>query len=120
MSELPTPVVPMVPVPPENVGIRLMEALYGGVAELPVKLDAIGIVLDTLKLCATVGAARYVLLPPWLASMVQVPATRRVAVVPETVHTLVVVELKETASPLVAEADSVTGVPTVCAPGLPK
>ena len=38
-----------------------------------------------------------------------------VAVVPETVHTLVVVDVKLIARPEVAVADSVRGVPTVCA-----
>jgi len=47
--------------------------------------------------------------------MVQVPLAMNVAVVPETVQTLVVVDVKATASPDVAVADSVNGVPTVCA-----
>ena len=54
-------------------------------------------------------------MPAWLASMVQVPAVRNVAVVPETVHMLVVVEVKLTARPELAVAESVSGVPTVCA-----
>ena len=47
--------------------------------------------------------------------MVQVPATRNVAVVPETVQTLAVDEAKLTANPELAVAESVKGVPTVCA-----
>ena len=52
--------------------------------------------------------------------MVQVPAARKVAVVPETVQTLAVVEVKLTGRPELAVALSVSGVPTVCAPGLAK
>jgi hypothetical protein len=43
-----------------------------------------------------------------------------VAVVPLTLHTLVVVEEKETVSPELAVAESVSGVPTVWEPGLAK
>ena len=43
-----------------------------------------------------------------------------VAVVPETVQMLVVVEVKVTARPELAVAESVSGVPTVCVPGLAK
>jgi len=56
-----------------------------------------------------------VLLPAWFASMVQVPLAMNVAVVPETVQTLVVVDVNVTASPDVAVAERVSGVPTVCA-----
>ena len=52
--------------------------------------------------------------------MTQVPAAMNVAVLPETVHLLPVVELKETARPELAVAESVNGVPTICAPGLAK
>lgn len=44
----------------------------------------------------------------------------KVAVTPLTVHMLVVVEANDTGSPEVADADNVSGVPTVCAPGLLK
>ncbi len=54
------------------------------------------------------------LLPAWLAWMVQVPVAMNVAVVPETVQTPVVVEVKVTAKPELAVAESVSGVPTVC------
>ena len=60
------------------------------------------------------------LLPTWFASMVQVPVVTNVAVVPATVQTPVVVEVNVTAMPEVAVAESVSGVPTVCAPGLAK
>ena len=52
--------------------------------------------------------------------MVQVPAAINVAVVPETVQTLVVAEVKVTVRPELAVAESVSGVPTVCGPGLAK
>src|ERR1035437_1912891 len=52
--------------------------------------------------------------------MVQVPLTTNVAVVPLTVQTLVVVEAKVTARQELAVAASVSGVPTVCVPGLAK
>jgi hypothetical protein len=42
MSELPTPVEPIVPVPPENVGTSMTVALYGGVALLGTRLLAEG------------------------------------------------------------------------------
>ena len=52
--------------------------------------------------------------------MVQVPEVSIVAVVPETVQTESVVDAKLTASVELAEATSVSGVPTVCVPGLAK
>jgi hypothetical protein len=52
--------------------------------------------------------------------MVHVPTVTNVAVAPATVQTLAVVEAKLTARPEVAVAVSVSGVPTVCAPGLAK
>ena len=45
---------------------------------------------------------------------------KKVAVVPLTVQTLVVCEVKLTGNPELAVATSVSGVPTVCAPGLAK
>ena len=47
--------------------------------------------------------------------MVQVPEAMNVAVAPETVQVLVVVEAKVTDRPEVAVAASVSGAPTVCA-----
>jgi hypothetical protein len=52
--------------------------------------------------------------------MVHVPDVINVAVVPETVQILVVAEEKPTARPDAAEAESVSGVPTVCAAIAPK
>jgi hypothetical protein len=49
--------------------------------------------------------------------MVHVPEAINVAVVPETVQTLAVVEAKVTPRPDVAVAKSASGAPTVCVPG---
>jgi len=65
--------------------------------------------LVTGKLCATVGAAFHVALPPWFATRVQVPAATRVTVEPDTVHTAVVVEPNVTGSPELAVAETVNG-----------
>ena len=59
-------------------------------------------------------------LPAWLASMVQLPDAINVAVVPETVQTVGVAEVNATVRPELADAESVSGVPTVCVPGLVK
>jgi hypothetical protein len=59
-------------------------------------------------------------LPDWFASIVHVPEAIKVADVPETVQMPVVVEVKVTAKPELAVAESVSGLPTVCAPGLAK
>ena len=75
----------------------------------------------TVKLSATSGAAAYLELPAWLASIVQVPVATSVTVVPETVQTEAVAEEKLTGSPEVAVAVSAgTAVPMVCVPGLGK
>jgi hypothetical protein len=47
--------------------------------------------------------------------MAQIPLESRVAVVPETVQTVGVVEANVTANPELAVADNVTGVPYLCA-----
>ena len=60
------------------------------------------------------------LLPACDAVIEQVPAARNVAVAPLTVQTLAVVEAKLTVRPEVAVAVRLSGVPTVCAPGLAK
>jgi hypothetical protein len=74
----------------------------------------------TVKLCDTGVAAAYVELPACVAWMVQVPEVSIVPVVPETVQTDEVIEAKLTVRPEVDEAESVSGVPTVCVPGLLK
>ena len=56
------------------------------------------------KLCVTCAAGRNVALPPWLALIVQVPVVTMVTLLPETVHTLNVVELNVTVSPELAVA----------------
>jgi len=72
----------------------------------------------TEKLWETDAAAAKFELPGCDAWMVQVPARMRVAVFPETVQTDEVSEAKLTASPELAVAVRLTGVPTVCA-GIP-
>ena len=52
--------------------------------------------------------------------MEQTPEAMNVAVVPETVQVVGEADVKVTAKPEVAEADSVNGVPTVCAAIAPK
>ena len=74
----------------------------------------------TVKLWVTGVAAGYVALPACVAWMVQAPAAINVAVVPLTVHTPVVCELKLTGRPELAVATSINGVPTVCMPGFAK
>ena len=59
-------------------------------------------------------------MPVCVAWMVQVPEAIKVAAVPLTVQMLVVVEANQTAKPELAVAESVSGVPTVCVPGLAK
>jgi hypothetical protein len=51
---------------------------------------------------------------------VQVPAAINVAVVLETVQMLAVVDVKVTAKPELAVAESDNGIPTVCVPGFVK
>ncbi len=69
----------------------------------------------TVKLCVTGVAAEYVVLPACEAVMLQVPGATNVTALPDTVQTPVVVEAKLTVKPEVAVAESVSGVPTVCA-----
>jgi hypothetical protein len=104
--------------------VRVIESL----ALLPCvtdNVDAVGASVKlgatlTVKLCCTCGAAAKEVLPAWFALIVQVPAIRNVAVVFETVQTLVVADVNATAKPEVAVAVSVSGVPTICVPGLLK
>jgi hypothetical protein len=42
ISELPIPIEPITAVPPENVGTSATDELYGGVAELGIRLFATG------------------------------------------------------------------------------
>jgi hypothetical protein len=66
-----------------------------------------------LNVCETGAAAAYLLLPACEAVIVQVPAAKNEIVPAETVHTLVVEEVKVTGRPEVAVTLSSTGVPTV-------
>jgi hypothetical protein len=61
---------------------------------------------DTVMATVTAGAAAVVALPAWLALMEQVPAVTKASVLPLTVHTLGVLDVKLTARPEVATADS--------------
>ena len=75
----------------------------------------------TVKFCVTEEAAAYVLLSPGCeATIVQVLAETKVTVVPLTVHTAVVVEVRLTGRLELAVAVSVSGVPTTWVPGLLK
>ena len=62
-----------------------------------------------VKDCWTWGAAFQLVLPAWLALIVQVPTVTKVTVVPETVQMLVVAEVKVTVRPEEAVALTVTG-----------
>ena len=63
-------------------------------------------------------AAEYVLLPAWLAVMLQVPTATSDSVLPLTVQTLVVFDVKPTARFELAVATSAGGaVPRVWLPG---
>jgi hypothetical protein len=72
----------------------------------------------TVKLSETGVAAAYVLFPTCDAAIVQLPAATKVADLPETVHMFAVVDAKLTARPELAAAESISGTPTVWAPGL--
>ena len=74
----------------------------------------------TLKLCETAVAARYAVFPDCVAFIVQLPAATNVAVLPEAVQTPVVIETKVTGKPELADAESVSGVPTCCEEMAPK
>jgi hypothetical protein len=63
----------------------------------------------TWKVRVTSAAAAYVPLPACVAVIEQVPTETSVTLVPETVQTLVLFEVDETARPLDAEADNATG-----------
>ena len=61
-----------------------------------------------VKLRCTCVAAFQLVSPAWLALIVQVPTVTKVTVVPETVQTLVVAEVKATVSAEEAVALTVT------------
>ena len=72
----------------------------------------------TVNVRATGVAAAVVLLPGWLAVMVQLPADTSVSVVPDTVHTPSVDDAKLTVRPELAVATSADGAtPKVWLPG---
>src|SRR4051794_21075758 len=73
--------------------------------------------LPTAKLCCTCGAALKLALPPWLASITQVPAPRNDTVVPAIEHTPAALGsiVNPTASPEVAVAVTVYVAPSTAA-----
>src|SRR6266516_2450082 len=66
---------------------------------------------------ATPGAGAKTALPPCEAVIVHVPGAAVVTVRPDTVHTGGVPELNDTGNPEVADADKMTGTPTVVPAG---
>jgi hypothetical protein len=75
----------------------------------------------TLKLCVTGVAAAQLALPACEALIVQVPTATSVTVAPDTVQTVVVVEVKLTARPEDAVALTVNGaVPKGSVESVPK
>lgn len=79
------------------------------------------VLVDTLKVLVTDEAAAKVLLPPWLAVTLQLPAATKVSVVPLTVHTPGVLEASSTGRPELALAAKAAGVlPSVWLPGEAK
>jgi len=82
--------------------------------ELNVMICDAGGAAATVMTRETVVAGAKVLLPAWLASMMQVPAATRVNVLPLTVQMLGVVDAKLTVRPELAVATSTGGtVPKV-------
>ena len=75
---------------------------------------------ETAKLCEMGVAGEYSELPACDAEMEQVPAAEKEAVKLLTVHTFNEVDTKDTGKPELEVAESVSGVPTVWAPGLAK
>ena len=70
--------------------------------------------VSTTKLVPTAVAAAYVAFPACNTSMEQVPVAMKEAVLPNTVHTAVVVDLKVTGRPELAVAARFSIVPFVC------
>ena len=91
--------------------VKLTEACWLPAVAEPM-VGASGATALTVKLRVTVGAALVDALPAWSVSMVQVPALTKVSAPAEVmVHTLVVDELKLTASPESEVAPRVGVVP---------
>ena len=74
------------------------------VVAVEVALSVAWLALLMVMLLLTCEAAAKVPLPAWFALMVQVPAVRMLTVVPLTVQTLVVLEVKATVNIEVDEA----------------
>src|SRR5262245_35216190 len=69
---------------------------------------------------ATSGAVAKPRLPPCAAVIMQTPAATVITVRPDTVHTVGVLEVNDTGSPEVADAATMTGVPTGTSGGWAK
>ena len=97
------------------LSVNLRPSIWAGMALKVMTCDLS--VAVTVKLCVTGVAALYTLLPGCEATIVQVPAASKVAVLPETVQTLLVEELKLTLRPELAVAVNATVVPLALLPG---
>jgi len=73
-----------------------------------------------MKLVPTAVAAAYTVFPLCVTSIEQVPVAMNEAVLPDTVHTAAVVDLKLTANPELAEATRLSVVPSVWLAIFPK
>ena len=67
-----------------------------------VLMDGMDGAADTMSVCGTLLAGKYVASPPWLAVMVVLPTPMMVTVLPLTVATEVTELLKLTGNPLLA------------------
>jgi hypothetical protein len=112
LPAVPVTVQEIVPVgvtpPPETVAVNVM--VLPRLVGVELKTWLVGVPFVTAKPWVTCGAAFQFGLPPWLALMLHVPVLMRVTLVPETVHTAVVVEVKATVREEDAVALTVKGV----------
>ena len=81
-----------------------------------VLMDGMDGAADTMSVCGTLLAGKYVASPPWLAVMVVLPTPMMVTVLPLTVATEVTELLKLTGSPLLAVAVKLNGTLPTCLP----
>jgi hypothetical protein len=107
--------------PPFEAGGEKVTTLWPLPAVAEMIVGAPGAEALTVKDWLTCGAAAYAEFPAWFALMVQVPVATKVNVPPlVTVQTPVVAEVKTTARPELAVAESVGLELKLCAPGLAK
>ena len=113
-------------VPPVLLGATKLTLTWVSPAVATDEVGAPATTALTVNVRLTGVAARYALLPAWLARMVQLPVAMNASTPSEvTVQTAVVEEVKVTSRPEVAEAPPLTsrrsGVePKFCEPGLAK